>query len=182
MIKGYTLLAYQDLLMIIVVEGIDGTGKTTVSKKVADSIGFNYRHYPVDYPHWYNIVQDKQKAMALDLLSNAIDPYTNWILDRYLPSSKVYGMGHLLYNTVKNLIPPANYNILLWCDPNVAYKRMLSRGLSELDPSKDELIVYQQKYLDLGIWDIIINTTHKTTMEVYNGVKQVTDARYNNLL
>ena len=88
--------------MIIVVEGIDGTGKTTVSKKVADSIGFNYRHYPVDYPHWYNIVQDKQKAMALDLLSNAVDPYTSWILDRYLPSSKVYGMGHLLYNTVKN--------------------------------------------------------------------------------
>ena len=168
--------------MIIVVEGIDGTGKTTVSKKVANSIGFNYRHYPVDYSYWYNIVQDKQKAMALDLLSNAVDPYTNWILDRYLPSSKVYGMSYLLYNTVKNLIPPADYNILLWCDPNVAYKRMLSRGLSELDPGEDELIVYQQKYLNLGIWDIIIDTTHTTTMEVYNGVKQVTDARYNNLL
>lgn len=168
--------------MIIVVEGIDGTGKTTVSKKVANSIGFNYRHYPVDYSYWYNTVQDKQKAMALDLISNAVDPSTNWILDRYLPSSKVYGMGHLLYNTVKNSVPPADYNILLWCDPNVAYTRMLSRGLSELDPSEDELMAYQQRYLDLDIWDIIIDTTHKTTMEVYNGVKRFTDARYNNLL
>ena len=168
--------------MIIVIDGIDGTGKTTVSEKVATDIGFNYRHYPVDFSYWYNIVQDKQKALAIDILVNSVDLSTNWILDRYLPSSKVYGMRTLLYNKVKKLVPPADYNILLCCDPTVAYKRMLDRGLDELDPNEKKLMAYQEKYLDLDIWDKIVDTTHKTTMEVYNDVRRFTASCYNSLL
>ncbi len=168
--------------MIIVVEGIDGTGKTTVSEKVANNTGFNYRHYPVDYRYWYNVVHDRQLAMALDLVYNAVDTNSNWILDRYLPSSRVYGMSYLLYNTIENLVPLADYSILLYCDPGVAYKRMLSRGLDDLDPSEPELMVYQKKYLDLGTWDKIVDTTDKTTLEVYNDVRLFTEACYNGLL
>lgn len=168
--------------MIIVIEGIDGTGKTTVSEKVATDIRFNYRHYPVNFRYWYNIVHNKEDAMYVDLLYNAVDPYTNWILDRYLPSSKVYGTSPQLYNTIETLMPPANYNILLCCDPTVAYKRMLDRGLDELDPNEKKLMAYQEKYLDLNIWDKIVDTTHKTTMEVYNDVRRFTASCYNSLL
>ena len=168
--------------MIIVLEGVDGTGKTTVSERVANATGFNYRHYPVDYPYWYNITRDKQTAMAVDLVVNSVYANENWILDRYLPSSRVYGMGKDLYNKIESLVPPADYNILLCCNPDVAYKRMLGRGLDELDPSEAELEVYQQRYLDLGIWDFTVDTTHKTALEVYNDVKLFTEACYNGLL
>lgn len=168
--------------MIIVLEGVDGTGKTTVSERLATTTGSNYRHYPVDYHYWYNITRDKQMAMAVDLVVNSVDANKDWVLDRYLPSSRVYGMDNILYNTIENLVPPADYNILLCCNPYVAYNRMLGRGLDELDPGEAELEAYQQRYLDLGIWDFIVDTTHKTTLEVYNDVKLFTEACYNGVL
>lgn len=165
-------------MMIIVLEGIDGTGKTTVSEKVANNTGFNYRHYPVNYSYWYNVTQDKHIAMAVDLVVNAVDASSDWILDRYLPSSRVYGMDHFLYNTIEYSVPSADYNIILCCDPGVAYRRMLARGLDELDPSEAELMVYQQRYLDLDIWDKKVDTTHMTTLEVYNEIRRFTELRH----
>ena len=120
--------------------------------------------------------------MALDMAANAVDKSKDWILDRYLPSSLVYGMSHPLYSNIKKLVPLADYNILLCCDPDVAYKRMLDRGLDELDPSQEELIIYQQRYLELDIWDKTVDTTHKTIQEVYNDVKSFTKACVNCLL
>ena len=120
--------------MITVIEGIDGTGKTTVATKIANSLNINYRHYPVDYDKYYNLLFNKDLAMAFDMVCNKVDPSQNWIIDRYLQSSWVYGMSTNIYNTLEIMVPKANKNILLICDPSVAYNRMIKRGLDNLDP------------------------------------------------
>lgn len=168
--------------MIIVIEGIDGTGKTTVSTRVAQDLGINYRHYPVDYEQAYNLVHDKQMAMALDLVAYKVSEFSDWILDRYMPSSAVYGMNKGLYDTLETLVPVADYNILLTCNPQVAYQRAVTRGLNELDPTELELVTLQEKYIGLGIWDAIIDTTTKTITEVYSEVRQFAKACYNRIL
>jgi dTMP kinase len=168
--------------VIIVLEGVDGTGKTTVSKKVADDLGVNYRHYPVDYQLAYSIIGDKQLAMAFDMVSNTVNPEANWLFDRYLPSSVVYGMDWQLYNTLESSVPPADRNILLYCEPGVAYKRILGRGVDDLDPTELQLKYYQDKYLSLDIWDKVLDTTNKTKQEVYNEVRGYAEACYNGIL
>lgn len=167
--------------MIIVIEGIDGTGKTTVSKQVSYDLGVNYRHYPVDYQLAYGITRDRQLAMAFDMVANTVNPDCNWIFDRYLPSSVAYGMDFKLYNTLESLVPSADRNILLCCEPQVAYKRMLTRGLDELDPTGAQLETYQNKYLELNIWDLVIDTTNKKPEEVYNEVRSFAEVSYSSL-
>lgn len=168
--------------MLTVIEGIDGTGKTTVATKIADNLNINYRHYPVDYNKYYSVVFNKDLAMAFDIVCNQVDPSLNWMIDRYLQSSWVYGMNSNLYNLLEMIVPKADQNILLTCDPDVAYKRMMSRGFNKLDPELEKLESLQEEYIALSGWDSILDTTHMEVIEVYNEIKSFTEASYNSLL
>lgn len=168
--------------MLTVIEGIDGTGKTTVAANIAYNFNINYRHYPVDYKKYYSVVYNKDLAMAFDMVCNQVDPSLNWIIDRYLQSSWVYGMDINLYNMLKMIVPKVDKNILLICDPNVAYKRMMTRGLNNLDPDIDKLEGLQEEYMALPNWDLIVDTTSMKVTEVYNEVKLFTEISYNSVL
>lgn len=168
--------------MLTVIEGIDGTGKTTVAKKIANNLNIHYRHYPVDYNKYYRVVFNKDLAMAFDIVCNLVDPSLNWIIDRYLQSSWVYGMNSNLYNLLEMIVPKADQNILLTCDPNVAYTRMMNRGLNQLDPELEKLESLQEEYMALSGWDLILDTTNMEVTEVFNEIKSFTEASYNRLL
>lgn len=168
--------------MLIVIEGVDGTGKTTVATRIGKKLNINYRHYPVNYNKYYSMVYDKDLSMVFDMLCNKVDPSLNWIIDRYLQSSLVYGMDTRFYNVLKTEIPNADQNILLTCDPEVAYNRMLTRGLNQLDPDLEKLEYLQNEYLALPDWDLIVDTTNKEVIEVFNEIKLFTQTRYNSLL
>lgn len=156
-------------MTIIVIEGIDGSGKTTLAKALAKELGYNYRHYPYDLDK--SLAQKNlQLAMAYDLVENKPDPKQDWVLDRYTQSSRVYGMPYNLYLQTVSRIPRADISVLLNVSANVSLERAIARGLD--DPLGYDLasVGYKQELIDSYLklnWDVIIDVDLLTPQEVY---------------
>lgn len=135
-------------MTIIVLEGLDGSGKTTLAHALADTIGYQYRHYPVDL--------ERQKAnipasygtdymMMRDMLDNPPDPLTDWVLDRYVPSHKAYG-GRFGWNL--STMPLADLSFLIQVDPQVSLDRCRLRG-NDTDITLAQRIEIAQRYSEM---------------------------------
>jgi thymidylate kinase len=166
-------------MTIIVIEGIDGSGKTTLAKRLATELGYTYRHYPYDLDQKL-ANHNLQLAMAYDLIENPPTPDQDWVLDRYLPSSLVYGMPLNLYLQTANRLPMANISILLDVSAQVSLDRAIARA--EVDPLgydlaslgvKQELI---NGYHQLG-WDIVINANLTQNMVYSQLLTQLKEKR-----
>lgn len=83
--------------MIIVVEGIDRVGKTTLCKKLQESLGFSlYKHHgDFDYSKMDN---DNETDKMLQMLEVAKIGNANIIFDRFHWSDFVYGMNERKYD------------------------------------------------------------------------------------
>lgn len=159
-------------MTIIVIEGIDGSGKTTLAKQLAKELGYTYRHYPYQLDLKLAPV-NLQLAMANDLLKNPPTPDQDWVLDRYLPSSLVYGMSLNLYLQTANSLPCADISILLDVSAKVSLERAIARA--EFDPLGYDLA-------SLGVKQELIDGYHKLGWDITLDANQTPDQVYSQLL
>jgi len=143
--------------VIVVIEGIDGCGKTTVVKRLVETLSaqgtqaramaFPDRSTPTGrvidgylrdperftgldaYAH-----QALQTVNRLEKLDELLDDDWVTVLSRYTQSSFVYGkldgLGLDWLGSINVAFPMAELNILLRVDAEVGYRRMLARGVT----------------------------------------------------
>ena len=161
--------------MLIVIEGIDGSGKDTLADGIADEFGYDRFSFPAysgvlgqhikshllgeeEYPpEVFQAMQAANKFENRDRLLNAHDGVgTSLVLTRYWQSSIVYGQldGVPAYwsRRLHATLPPAQINILVDIDPKEAIRRQVSRGLPrERYEGKIETMT-KARALYLDIW------------------------------
>lgn len=145
--------------MIVVLEGIDGSGKTTLAKRLSRDIGFNYIHFPVDVdltlPH-----DELQQAMADDLLKNApVMQSGDWVVDRFWQSSYAYGMPtSMLLGVLSDLPEYKSLSIYFDIPALVSLTRCLDRGnMDKFDKAPiEERQRLIKRYSELQ-WDCVID-------------------------
>ena len=93
--------------MIIIVEGIDRVGKTTLCNRLSNEFNIPVHKYKgiVDYKNMKNIEETDKMLMAIQLLQ---ETNSNIILDRFSFSDYVYGLIERDYATI-----PASKNLFL---------------------------------------------------------------------
>ena len=68
--------------MIIIIEGPDGSGKTTLAKKIAEQAGYEYIH---------NVQPEHEGQDMAQMYDDLIKGHTNLVLDRAWYSEMAYG-------------------------------------------------------------------------------------------
>ena len=137
--------------MLIVMEGMDGTGKSTHAKKLAEQFGLAYFREPGSVSSAESIrdvlmkVEMSKEAQALlfigariEFVNNALIPTLksgkSVILDRYFFSTLAYQHGALPWSVFTELhknMPRPDKVLLLECDPEVALGRSQEENVME---------------------------------------------------
>lgn len=118
---------------MIIIEGSNCVGKTTVSRLLASKLGYHYVHFPTEKGVIYGLdidtkygdlfrKTDDQKYAKLDIDTNmiAIEAAGNVVVDRAWLSHTVYSGG----------IPPTNYSwntVILYGSSDLLMSRFYSR-------------------------------------------------------
>ena len=156
-------------MAIIVLEGLDGAGKTTLGKQLAEKLGYTYRHYPVNLKKVRALYPDEctEFLMAMDLTMHPPDPSKNWVLDRYIASNMAYGKG-VHYKKLLEVLPAPDISFLIDVDPAVSLERCEKRG-NDLDITLERRHQIRERYLQWGFTatipgDFSIEDTLKTLL------------------
>ena len=124
--------------MLIIIDGPDGCGKTTISKKLAEDLDFAYIHYPFYEnetgqkilnmlnhklpwdPLTFQCLQICNKIQTIPTLKILEKQYGGVILDRYNPSTWVYGqldgLSKDILNQLISVFPKINMEIIIVSD------------------------------------------------------------------
>lgn len=179
--------------MIIAVEGIDGAGKTSVSKKLSEKLGFTFiekalkNAFSINKDVYISLreslksyAKEKPDVMAMFfLLNNAVCNVSaeNIIADRYLMTNYFfYGneKNKLLYTAFLEVMGKPNYTVVLTADNDTLKKRIKSRGLSKAEEEKELRKVNQNIRFDdkvvpfleeCGLKYIVIDTSNLSADE-----------------
>lgn len=157
-------------MTIIALEGLDGSGKSTVAKMLADALGYQLRHYPVDLEKakQFSPASSTDFAMAVDMLTNPpLDGH--WVLDRYFYSH--YAYGGRFTDQLRELLPTPTYCFLLDVDPYESYLRCQKRG-NDTDISIDMRQDIRNRYHELPYTRVLPG--HLTPTEILNSILDVT--------
>ena len=124
--------------MRITIDGPDGLGKTTISKKLAEELGFAYIHFPyyenetgqkiIDMLNhkipWdaltFQCLQTCNRIQTIKLLEDLEKEHGGIIIDRNNPSTIVYGkldgLSEELLETLISVLPKSNMEIIILAD------------------------------------------------------------------
>ncbi len=124
--------------MIIVIEGTDGSGKTTTAKQLAEDMKFGYIHYPyyendtgkkiLQYlsgevswdPLSFQALQTCNRIETIDMLEKLERKNYGVIIDRYNISTYVYGqldgLNFDLLKTFCSVLPKPDMEIIIISD------------------------------------------------------------------
>lgn len=176
---------------LVVIEGVDGVGKTTLAEKFEKELGYRYL-YPVPTPFksirkrieklgdievrfWYYLASN---VTLQQVLRRMIASGKRVVLDRYVYSTMAshQAMGATVecveLSKVPHIIP--DYAVLLTCSPQVRNARILSRGLE-----KEEYLQHESPILDeterlLREYPLhVIDTTNLTEEQVFATTKDL---------
>lgn len=157
-------------MTIIVLEGLDGAGKSTVAKMLADAVGFQLRHYPVDiekakldYPS-----EDTDFAMAVDMITH-IPSEGDWVLDRYYHSHYAYEGRYT--PVLKRSLPKPDYSFLIDVDPLESFLRCQKRG-KDTDISVAKRQEIRRRYHELEFTSVLPG--HLNPQELLNIILKIT--------
>lgn len=190
---------------MIAVEGMDGVGKTTISKHICEQFGFNYIEKPLHY--FYNDGADKEYEDLMKVANRMYDIndsiVKSWyfslgdiyvarmfadpdvVIDRYLVSNYYWNGDHeseLVFKTLIEISGTPDLTILLYATPKTRMERLKKRNkddpdLSDPDKMDDgyNKMIYFVEKFNLPC--IVINTDDKSLDEV----KQIVDSEIKKL-
>lgn len=189
--------------MIVGLEGINGAGKSTIAKAIADTTSFKYAKLPgfADIPTCVEIrklLETKSKEMSprtrfhlytADMFEFFDKCEThNYILDRSWVSTVVYqsmdGIDEKhVYTTLQPIVSKIDYFVLLTCDTTVALDRMNNRTHQTIGSYANMNIEFysnlQTEYRRVmkkyvaPMQQKTIDTTNKTIEQVVNEIKDL---------
>lgn len=177
--------------MHIAIEGMDGVGKTSIGRKVAEKLGFEFVEKPLHYLFDQNgslenymristsINEQDDKLLKLWFygLGN-IYIKSNWkgknvVTDRHLVSNYFWNCDEKIEEAFKTLMNYASIpeiTFLLYAQPEVRLKRIVERN--PLDKDADNVNLYpgaydkMKKFLEENDMDyVVIDTSHTTSDE-----------------
>jgi deoxyadenosine/deoxycytidine kinase len=145
---------------IVWIEGIIGSGKTTLADKLGSELNFRVLHEPVDSNPYLRLFYEDQKRWAYPMqlhlmqeryglqklaVGEALSGDRGVILDRGLPGDRVFARLHMLEGNIHELewatyqrlyeimasdLRPPSLIIFLDVDPRVAHARVTKRARS----------------------------------------------------
>jgi thymidylate kinase len=155
--------------MIFIVEGIDGTGKTTLANRLAESFAMTIKHRS-------NPKNEEERQAMYQSYKDDINAHHNVIWDRAFYSEMVYGpiKRDQSYISIEQM---HEYEEMLYrvgaliiyctCDPHLAYAVAMKRG-EQYIKSESEFMLLHQAYEDL-----MRPTLHKIPVLKYNIVDEL---------
>lgn len=190
---------------MIAVEGMDGVGKTAISKHICEQFGFNYIEKPLHY--FYNDGADKEYEDLMKVANRMYDIndsiVKSWyfslgdiyvarmfadqdvVIDRHLVSNYYWNGDYeseLIFKTLIETSGTPDLTILLYATPKTRMERLKKRNeddpdLSDPDKMDDgyNKMIYFVEKFNLPC--IVINTDDKSLDEV----KQIVDSEIKKL-
>ena len=191
--------------MMIAVEGMDGVGKTAISKHICEQFGFNYIEKPLHY--FYNDGADKEYEDLMKVANRMYDIndsiVKSWyfslgdiyvarmfadqdvVIDRHLGSNYYWNGNYeseLIFKTLIETSGTPDLTILLYATPKTRMERLKKRNeddpdLSDPDKMDDgyNKMIYFVEKFNLPC--IVIDTDDKSLDEV----KQIVDSEIKKL-
>jgi thymidylate kinase len=129
--------------MIIIIEGPDGSGKTTLAKKIAEQAGYEYLHNV--QPEY-----DGHDASMVQMYEDLIKSHTNLVLDRAWYSEMAYGPTMRDHSSIsypdmyrlEELVAKKGGMIIHCTDSvNILWKRCQKRG--------EDYIIHKADFVDI---------------------------------
>ena len=187
--------------MKIAIEGMDGVGKTTIAKKLAENLNYIYIDKPLHY--LLGTEQEKQSDKTFNIILRRMydidDPIIrswmiglgnlyscrqfegkNIVLDRHFVSNYFWNGAEEskpVFKSMIELIGKPDITILLYASPQTRRKRVYLRDKNDRDLSDSEIWVEgydkMKKFLDdFDLPYIPINTENRNIEEVYEIVSK----------
>ncbi len=181
--------------MLISIDGLDGSGKTTLAVNISKYIGFRYVNrsfyelFPmnnnaievakmIEQEVFYNTESDKLKSIVacLGLIYLKECRSENIVVDRGVISCYAYNGNKNTENIFQTFIDSdlePDISILLYADNDTRIKRMSKRNTNDIDLQDPDVLKQDydmlKKYIEKSKTDIIlIDTTKKTEEEVFH--------------
>lgn len=184
--------------MKIAIEGMDGVGKTTIAKKIAEDNGLMYIDKPLHYFFEDNAENGYADLMKMaNRLYDVDDPVIrSWffglgnlvcfrkfkdqgfVVDRHFVSNYFWNgsdESHRVYESMINIIGVPDLTILLYATPETRLERLIKRDPNDKDITDPEKKVdgYDKmlKFVELfKLPYLFINTEDKTIDEIVNEI------------
>lgn len=153
--------------MIYILEGADGTGKTTLARKILDKTNGHYLHSTYDR---YWDIQDYHQQIAESAIS--LDIYQDVVIDRWALSELIYGNvfregpSYNVETTLKNL-DNEEWVTWIYCKNDNAIINHLrnKRKRNEMFNDMTEVTKEYDKYINISELEWIIFDFNKHNLD-----------------
>ncbi|MGL5625861.1 AAA family ATPase [Cetobacterium sp.] len=177
----------------IAIEGIDGSGKTTVGTALAEKLGYKFISKPMseiigkeEYKNCVPKLNKNQNELVKSLFYACGNAYSlglneNIVVDRHLLSNYYHNFGEnnkKLFDVLIEILGKPDLTVLLYCKNTIRQKRMIDRNPEdkdieevfkfnevELKKMKDFLNKYKFNYIEIDTTNLTIEETIKKILE-----------------
>lgn len=178
--------------LIIAIEGIDGSGKTTIARRLAVAIDATYVSTPpAPFKEHQNFFEENEREILARFFYYLGSLWESWrdievelrkkmvVLDRYLLSTKIYHEVllserdltklYIVDDAISSLAPPAaDINIMLEVSEEIVIERLKNKKQKQFDENLEKDRNFQTKLAEKfrSESDFIINTDNKSVEEI----------------
>jgi pyruvate kinase len=178
--------------LIIAIEGIDGSGKTTIARRLAMVLDATYISTPpVPFKDHQNFFEENDRDILARFFYYLGSLWESWmyievesrkkivLLDRYLLSTKIYHQVllserdltkvYIIDDAINTIAPPAaDINILLEVSEEFVIERLKNKKQKQFDENLEKDRNFQAKLAEKfrSESDFIINTNNKSVEEI----------------
>ena len=147
-----------DKTTLIAIDGVAGSGKTTLALKLANDLTDSYVVHMDDlYDGWNNPLSQKLTARVISQLLNPISKQMSvsyqvfsWKLNRFTDFKSVSQSKYLILEGVgaaqREFRPYINKIIWIECDPNLGYNRVIARDGEQVKQEMLKFLIDQNNH------------------------------------